>query len=535
MANEVLGTYMGQPFRTQEEYQQLVRQSGQATNSAAWAPSSGAALEQLGMSGQQYLNDARNSDVLAAYLRNPQGMTMDQFAEAHAANYGLNAATDGRFTATPRTGGNVYRTQAEALVNAPGAYRPSLGQLVNANGWGDTGSGADSIARNERAWGDIDTYLARNPDVAAALPDDLAARRQGAVQHYYDYGRGEGRIFSDEGTLINALGKANGALYGSKSSQADLDSVRNQLATGAAPRNELSPEQMGLRDRMSLRDEAQNATALFGIGGSGDGGGDDGALSFGSGSRVRGYQASPYLDAMAGNITRQVNDNLTENLLPAIRDRSIASGGYGGSRQGVAEGIALGKTQNALSDSLTSLYAGDYTADRSRALQERGMDDSFYLGNRSADLGFLNSDRQYDLGRRSADLASLNSDRQYDLGLKSNALGTRTADMNYDLGVRSSDLGFANLDRQIWNDNNSWQLQGANFGLNALDKAAGWAKDAYQVGSQVQNAPLDYWKEFSNQANGIARGFNTNTKTYSADPVTGAIGGWNLGNLWGKK
>lgn len=46
---------------------------------------------------------------------------------------------------------------------------------------------------------------------------------------------------------------------------------------------------------------------------------------------------------------------LTEGILPQIRSGSIASGGFGGSRQGIAEGLAAGRTQQGVAGAQAGL------------------------------------------------------------------------------------------------------------------------------------------------------------------------------------
>lgn len=46
---------------------------------------------------------------------------------------------------------------------------------------------------------------------------------------------------------------------------------------------------------------------------------------------------------------------LTEGILPQIRSGAIASGGFGGSRQGIAEGLAAGRTQQGVAGAQANL------------------------------------------------------------------------------------------------------------------------------------------------------------------------------------
>jgi hypothetical protein len=68
----------------------------------------------------------------------------------------------------------------------------------------------------------------------------------------------------------------------------------------------------------------------------------------------------------AGNATvNQVNKNLMETVLPNIRSGATVAGGMysgGSSRQGIAEGLAIGRTNEALSDALARMHLASYTS-----------------------------------------------------------------------------------------------------------------------------------------------------------------------------
>ena len=73
--------------------------------------------------------------------------------------------------------------------------------------------------------------------------------------------------------------------------------------------------------------------------------GPQGALTRGMGALEKTlgpYDANnPALTAAIQAAAGDVNQNLQENLLPAIGDQATGAGQYGGSRQGIAQGIAL--------------------------------------------------------------------------------------------------------------------------------------------------------------------------------------------------
>src|ERR1043165_9029283 len=104
--------------------------------------------------------------------------------------------------------------------------------------------------------------------------------------------------------------------------------------------------------------------------------GQAGANPFLTGAIGRGInQSNNAFQAMQQDSTK----NLLENVLPSIRGGAIASGQYGSSRQGIAEGRALGdfstQQQRAISqfgqnntDAAVAAQAGAYDADRNRQL-----------------------------------------------------------------------------------------------------------------------------------------------------------------------
>lgn len=55
-----------------------------------------------------------------------------------------------------------------------------------------------------------------------------------------------------------------------------------------------------------------------------------------------------------------INDQLTRNWLPQIRSGAIGAGQYGGSRQGIAEGLAMGEASKALANSAAQTQLGAY-------------------------------------------------------------------------------------------------------------------------------------------------------------------------------
>ena len=190
---------------------------------------------------------------------------------------------------------------------------------------------------------------------------------------------------------------------------------------------------------------------------------------------------NPYLSQMGDALTSTMTNNWRRNVQPQIASSAMAAGGYGGSRQGVIEANSANDLNQGIGSALAGLYGNGY-----------------------------------------------NTSLQYDLGVKNNQLGFGN------LG-----LGYANLDRNINNDNNSWQLQGANFGLGVYDRVQQGNQAGVQAGTNIHNTPMNYWSQFGNQANSFGQGYGTTTGNTSqqGSPIMGALGGAQLGsqigNWWG--
>lgn len=83
------------------------------------------------------------------------------------------------------------------------------------------------------------------------------------------------------------------------------------------------------------------------------------ALNFGLGP-VLDPASNPALAAAAEGATRPIFRALTEKALPAIRGGAIQAGQLGGTRQGIAEGLAVGRTSEAALDATSKLFSENF-------------------------------------------------------------------------------------------------------------------------------------------------------------------------------
>lgn len=127
------------------------------------------------------------------------------------------------------------------------------------------------------------------------------------------------------------------------------------------------------------------APGTYNPGSGGGRGGQGGAPSAGGGmGGGYGLGSNPYQGAQADALAAQQQTFLDRNLA-GIRSNSVGVGGLGGSRQGVAQGEAIGSAATGLAGATANLYGQNWNADQNRELQRYGYDQGFYTNNRQLD------------------------------------------------------------------------------------------------------------------------------------------------------
>jgi hypothetical protein len=71
---------------------------------------------------------------------------------------------------------------------------------------------------------------------------------------------------------------------------------------------------------------------------------------------------NPYVQGMMGNNRAAAQRSLTEDFLPALGNQAQSAGGMGGSRQGVAQGMATDRAMRSMLEANNSLAMGAYGA-----------------------------------------------------------------------------------------------------------------------------------------------------------------------------
>lgn len=195
---------------------------------------------------------------------------------------------------------------------------------------------------------------------------------------------------------------------------------------------------------------------------------------------------------------RPLYQNLQEQVLPNIRSGAITAGGLGGSRQGIAEGLAAGRTAQAAGDVgskiVEDLYGANLGAVNSRYATNIGAENQRYATNTSADQAMYATN-----------------------------IGAQQGQYNTNVQALISALGLTPM------------LQQAVLQPGLTTSAVGDVQQAMnqaQIGSQVANwnydqfAPFLASKEIASLIQGLPGATTTSTGNVpTPDPWTQALGG----------
>lgn len=257
------------------------------------------------------------------------------------------------------------------------------------------------------------------------------------------------------------------------------------------------------------------------------------------GQLLSGNVSNPYLDQQASAITGQLTRNLQENVLPGIGQSATAAGQYGGSRQGIAEGLAMSRMNQDLAPALSQLYGNAYESAQQRmygtaqALNEQAVANAQANANRDLTAQTTNSANDLNAQQFNANLGLQNNAQALD-AQKFNASGLfdaskynatndlNTQQFNANLGLQNNQQAMQLSQQQLAN-----RLQGLN-----LMGAANQLQDqnyAQQMGlldakNQYNWNNLNRYASIVQPGSGIG-GTQQTTAPNNSNPMAGAFGG----------
>lgn len=207
-------------------------------------------------------------------------------------------------------------------------------------------------------------------------------------------------------------------------------------------------------------------------------------------------QSKNAFDAMQQGAT----DNLQKNILPGIRSGAIGAGQYGGSRQGIAEGNAIGDFQKAQQQAISQF--GQNNTDAAVAAQSQnfssGQDRAL-----AATQGLSAQQQQAYMQQQALEAArnSQNSAQQQQVFNKNTETFNNTDAINAQAQLTGAGL-LSNLGNGAYQTSNNM----GQYGLNQAGQVNGLLSPYLSLGgTSTQTSPL-YSNTWGNAAGGAAAG-----------------------------
>ena len=236
-------------------------------------------------------------------------------------------------------------------------------------------------------------------------------------------------------------------------------------------------------------------------------------------SALSGGGNNPYLKQQGDKITRQVNDNLQQNIMPGIGNSATAAGQYGGSRQGIAQGLAASRASQDIAGQLSNMYGNAYTQDR--ALQ----------GNIASQLSGQDAQAASQAASNSnaMQIASMNNDTQL-----------KNMQNQYNLGLGNLGLQSQGQQNNFYTANRGQDLQQYQLGANMYGQGAqgnlGIGQGQYNLGNQAQQNQYNALNQYSGNLHPYTGLNNSTTQTggnQNSNTAGNIIGGLTTGlGLW---
>jgi hypothetical protein len=251
-------------------------------------------------------------------------------------------------------------------------------------------------------------------------------------------------------------------------------------------------------------------------------------------------QQNPYLQQSANNIASNLTTNWQNNVLPSINSGAMAAGGFGGSRQGIAQANSVNGLNQAIGQAQTSLYGNAWDSDQNRATQQ-AMQQAQLAAQQQ--IAGMQNQTQRDLGFGNLELGRTQAQNSYNLGLGNLGLGQMQAQNQFTLGNRAADtaqygaetsrgLGYGQLSQQ--GDQNAFnqQQQGLNSQLNVLNALQGWNSQGVGLANQQQQIPLQNLGMLSNIGASIGGQGSSVTQPGASTIGSAAGGALTAAQLW---
>lgn len=206
------------------------------------------------------------------------------------------------------------------------------------------------------------------------------------------------------------------------------------------------------------------------------------------------------LDPVVNTAMRRMGENFNEQVMPGINQGAVAVGQYGGSRQGIAQGLAAKGLAYSMGDTASNMYNQAY---------QQAQQNMYGTANNMAGLGMSNA--------------------------------TNNANRDFQSQSRNADISLANNSQAM--QEAQQRIQNRLLGLQTMQGGNALNDQAYNQLMGLYNAPNDYnWNNLNRYASIIQPGAGLGGTTTSsssgggntgASLMGGALAGAQLGGLFG--
>jgi len=183
------------------------------------------------------------------------------------------------------------------------------------------------------------------------------------------------------------MGSASESLsYNQQHSKDSVDNVQRQYLQDMFYRAQQASNQNTVAGFTPLQEQAQGMAANYAGSLTPFTQNALGGANFLASGAVLNPNANPHLQQTAAAAMRPVFENLTQNVLPGIRGDAAMTGNVGGSRQGIAEGLAAQGALRTAGDIGANIYSQGYGQGLGAMTQGLG------LAPQTAQLGLMPAD-----------------------------------------------------------------------------------------------------------------------------------------------
>ena len=220
-------------------------------------------------------------------------------------------------------------------------------------------------------------------------------------------------------------------------------------------------------------------------------------------SLLSGNVTNPFLSNIANDNFTMATRNMMENVMPGIGSGAMAAGQYGGSRQGIAQGLAMSRLNQDVTAANNNMFGNAYQQARGNMLSAAGQLGNFGMGAETQNASNILNNNQFNSSLASG-IAQNNANR---------TLTADTTNASNTLSGNNQRLGQMGAAVDWYNTSNNMQNTGIK---NALDLA--------NYGNTYQNDALKNYAGVVAPLGGMG-GTGSSSTPYYTNPTNSLLGG----------